>query len=281
MQHSSKHEKATEWFYSHGVENYGTFHDNYLNFGLWEKGITDFVKAAEHLLTRVGKKIELNNKSELLDVACGMGTQDRFFIKTFKCKKIEAIDLTRKHVELAQSRNPYKNLNYRQGNAVSLPFKNNTFTHVTAIEGEIHFNTREKFFAEALRVLKPGGKMGLSDFILGRMPRNSIETFLTKLCAKLWHIPWENADTPETYKMKLERTGFTNVNIEVVSDDVIPGYYFEQAKPEVKREQRKIRGFFAGRIGFFIDWFQYKLYQRGLVGYILVSATKPNKKPSQ
>ncbi|RJQ21905.1 class I SAM-dependent methyltransferase [Candidatus Woesearchaeota archaeon] len=269
------HETATEHFYSHGVENYGTFHDNYLNFGLWENNITDFVLAAEHLLSRVGTKIGLGTTSELLDVACGMGTQDRYFLKTFGPKRIEAIDLTKKHIELAQSRNPSKRITYRVGNAVSLPFADETFTHVTAIEGEVHFNTREKFFREAFRVLKPGGKIGLSDFCLARLPKNAFERAFVKLCAKIWHIPLANIDSPDSYRAKLMRNGYINVDVERVGPNVIPGYYYEQARPEVRRELARIRGFYAGRIGFFIDWFMFQLYKRGLLEYILVSGQKP------
>ena len=40
------HERKVENLYSGGVENYADYHNGYLNFGLWENGITDYVKAA-------------------------------------------------------------------------------------------------------------------------------------------------------------------------------------------------------------------------------------------
>ncbi len=45
----STHESAVEGFYGTGVERYGDFHKRYLNFGLWEEGITDYTQAAENL----------------------------------------------------------------------------------------------------------------------------------------------------------------------------------------------------------------------------------------
>ena len=65
----ASHEARVERFYSHGVERYGSFHDNYLNFGLWEPGCTIFVEAAEALIERVAAKIALSSASVLLDVA--------------------------------------------------------------------------------------------------------------------------------------------------------------------------------------------------------------------
>ena len=268
------HEIKTENFFQHGIEKYGNFHGNYLNFGLWENGINDYVKAAENMLIRVGKKINLNKDSLLLDVACGMGAQDLFFMENFKCKKIEALDLTKKHIELAKTKNKYKNINYVIGNACKLSYGNNSFTHLTGIEGPVNFNTREKFFKEAHRVLKKNGMLGMSDFILARKPKNMLEDLLVKFCSWLWCIPSENADTEESYKFKLERSGFTNVDIEVVSKYAYPGYYKEQIKPQTRKSMYKIRGNLIARASLSIDFVTYMLYKFGLIGYILISAKK-------
>jgi len=268
------HEQRTESFYAHGVENYGTFHSNYLNFGLWEDGTTDYVEAAERLLARIGAKIRLGRQSLLLDVACGMGTQDLFLMRRFGCAAIEAMDLTAKHIAVATARNEFPNLSYRVGDACSLPFAADTFTHVTAIEGVVHFNPREKFFREALRVLKPGGILGMSDFCLAREPRSAVERFIIRACEWAWHVPTENTDTTRSYAAKLARSGFTDAEIDVVSDQVIPGYLAEQERPEARREQRRIRGAVIGTVGPVIDWLVRTAYSRGLLAYILVMGRK-------
>jgi SAM-dependent methyltransferase len=268
------HEQRTEAFYSRGVENYGTFHANYLNFGLWEDGITDYVAAAERLLLRLAEKIRLGRKSRLLDVACGMGTQDLFFMRRFACEAIEALDLTAKHISVATERNSFPNITYRVGDACVLPFGTNEFTHVTAIEGIVHFNPRERFLREAHRVLEEGGAIGMSDFCLGRRPENGFERLVIRAAEAAWHVPVANAETVETYGAQMARAGFTDVDIEVVSDKVIPGYLAEQARPDVRRQQYRIRGAVAGRLGLTIDWLVRKAYEKGLLAYILVSGRK-------
>jgi ubiquinone/menaquinone biosynthesis C-methylase UbiE len=269
------HEDRTEAFYSHGVEHYGTFHGNYLNFGLWENHITDYVAAAEHLLTRVANKIQLGKDSVLLDVACGMGTQDAFWMQQFGCRAIEAVDLTVKHIAIATERNRFPNVGFRVGDACVLPFAAETFTHVTAIEGVVHFNPRERFYREAHRVLMPGGRLGMSDFCLGRAPRTAFEQRVVRVVQWAWHVPRENADTVQTYATKLERAGFTAVDVEVVSDAVVPGYVFEQRRPEIRRQMYGIRGPVIGRLGLIIDWLVDTMYRMQLLAYILVSARKP------
>ena len=67
------HERKVEHLYGGGIEKYLGHHDGYLNFGLWEDGIRDYVKAAENLVHRMGTILGLDEKSKLLDVAPGHG----------------------------------------------------------------------------------------------------------------------------------------------------------------------------------------------------------------
>jgi ubiquinone/menaquinone biosynthesis C-methylase UbiE len=52
-----------------------------------------------------------------------------------------------------------------QGDACALPFANESFDHLVAVECVFHFPSREAFFKEVFRVLRPGRVLALSDFI--------------------------------------------------------------------------------------------------------------------
>jgi ubiquinone/menaquinone biosynthesis C-methylase UbiE len=269
-------EHKVESFYTKGVENYGDFHNGYLNFGLWEEGIKEYVKAAENLVHRIGTILGLNENSELLDVACGMGTQDIYISNKFSPRCIDAIDLVWKHIEHAIQRvreMKYENkIRFHHGTATQLPFPNSNFTHIMSIEGAEHFDTREKFFHEAYRVLKPGGILVISDYSLKHPPRNILEKFIAESARILWKVPKANVYTSNVFREKLIQVGFKNVEVQEVGALTIPGYYFEQ-KRRIK-EVAKIRGFIAGRLGFIIDIAVYKAFQMGLLEYVLVKAEK-------
>lgn len=268
------HERKVENLYGGGIENYLDHHDGYLNFGLWEDGISDYVKAAENLVQRMGTILGLNENSKLLDVAPGMGTQDIFLSRNFSPLSIDGLDVTWGHVEHGRRRSLEAGLQERvrfsHGTATQIPFPDQTFTHVLSIEGPEHFDTREKFLHEAKRVLQPGGVIAMADFIVKRPPRNIVEKVVAEAARSLWKVPRANVYPSEIYADKMREAGFENVTIEECGASVIPGYYFEQMRPETIKAITRIRGFMLARLSLLLDVAVYRGFTMGLLEYVLV-----------
>lgn len=273
---AESHEKKVEGFYGTGLSGFHDYHGGYLNFGWW-KETKDYLQAAEQLVGKVAELLRLDKKSRLLDVACGMGAQDVLIHKAFGCE-IDAVDVTWKHVMLARERvamaKLWNKVRVHHGSATQLSFPERSFSHVMCIEGLPHFNTREAFFKEAFRVLRPGGRVAFADYTLKRKPKGLFEWGVLRAAARLWHVPKENWDTAEEYEAKLRSAGFSKVSIQEVGEHVIPGYYFEQQRPETRKECEKIRGYWATHAGWVIDYLVYKLYKDGLMEYVFVKAEK-------
>jgi erythromycin 3''-O-methyltransferase len=272
------HERKVENLYSGGVENFADWHNGYLNFGLWENGVADYIKAAENLVHRMGSILGLNETSKLLDVAPGMGTQDIYLLKNFGPESIDGLDVTWKHIEHGRRRSreaeAEDRVRFHHGTAIELPFPDGSFTHVLSIEGPEHFDTREKFLHEARRVLQPGGVIAMADFIVKNPPRNPIEKLVAEAARKLWQVPRANVYSREVYNQKMQTAGFEKVEIEEIGESVIPGYYFEQMRPETIRAISKIRGFALARLGLLLDIAVYRGFTMGLLEYVLVRGVR-------
>jgi len=275
---ASAHERKVENLYSGGVENFADWHNGYLNFGLWENGVADYIKAAENLVHRMGSILGLNETSKLLDVAPGMGTQDIYLLNNFAPQSIDGLDVTWKHIEHGRRRSreagAEDRVRFHHGTAIELPFPDGSFTHVLSIEGPEHFDTREKFLHEARRVLQPGGVIAMADFIVKNPPRNPIEKLVAEAARKLWQVPRANVYSGEVYQRKMKAAGFEKVEIEEIGASVIPGYYFEQMRPETIRAISRIRGFALGRLGLLLDIAVYRGFTMGLLEYVLVRGVR-------
>ena len=272
------HERKVENLYSGGVENFANWHNGYLNFGLWENGNTDYIKAAENLVQRMGNLLGLNETSKLLDIAPGMGTQDIYLLENFAPQSIDGLDVTWKHIEHCRRRaceaNAEDRVRFHHGTAIDIPFPDGSFTHVLSIEGPEHFDTREKFLHEAHRVLQPGGVIAMSDYVVKNPPRNLLEKLVVEAALKLWQVPRANVYSADVYKEKMQAAGFERIEIEEIGASVIPGYYFEQMRPETIRAISKIRGFALARLGLLLDVVVYRGFTMGLLEYVLVRGVR-------
>jgi erythromycin 3''-O-methyltransferase len=226
----------------------------------------------------MGTLLGLNETSKLLDVAPGMGTQDIYLSQHFSPISIDGLDVTWGHIEHGRRRAREAQLEdrvrFHHGTAIQLPFPDGSFTHVLSIEGPEHFDTREKFLHEARRVLRPGGIIAMADFIVKNPPRNPIQKLVAEAARKLWQVPRANVYQAAAYKQKMQEAGFEDIEIQEIGASVIPGYYFEQMRPETIRAISKIRGFALARLGLLLDVAVYRGFTMGLLEYVLVRGVR-------
>ena len=273
------HERRVERFYSRGAGAFGECHGGYLNFGLWDDGVRDYVSAAENLVRRLAAWGGIGPGSRVLDVGCGFGAQDVLLARELRPARIVGIDVTYPHVVAARERARSAGLDgevqFRHGSGTDMRLPDASFTHVLGIEGVVHFDTRERFLREARRLLCPGGTLLLSDYCLARAPRGPLDRIFVALARAAWQIPAANVETVESYRALLVRCGFGAVEIESAGARTIPGYFREQTSRAHLRSMLKIRGFLGLAGGLAIDLLAFLAFRRGQLEYLLVKAAAP------
>ena len=113
-----------------------------------------FEPYAADIVTRVAAR----SSSRLLEVAAGTGVVTRALATALpESTAIVATDLNLPMLERAQAVGISRPVEWRQADAMQLPFEDESFDAVVCQFGAMFFPDRAKAYAEALRVLKPGG----------------------------------------------------------------------------------------------------------------------------
>jgi demethylmenaquinone methyltransferase/2-methoxy-6-polyprenyl-1,4-benzoquinol methylase len=97
---------------------------------------------------------------KILDIAAGTGSSSRPLVD--KGAEVTALDFSQGMIE--QGRKQNKNINFVQGDALKLPFQDNSFDVTTISFGLRNTSSTEIALKEALRVTKDGGRIVVAEF---------------------------------------------------------------------------------------------------------------------
>jgi SAM-dependent methyltransferase len=113
-----------------------------------------FEPYAADLVTRLSSR----SLSRVLEIAAGTGVVTRALASVLReSVSIVATDLNQAMLDHASAVGTKRTVEWRQANAMQLPFQDGTFDAVVCQFGVMFFPEKSKAFAEARRVLRPGG----------------------------------------------------------------------------------------------------------------------------
>lgn len=118
------------------------------------------------LTERLGELLGLRPGKRVLDVAAGKGTSAIFLAKRFGCEVVGVDYSARNAVEAsgtAKEAGVAELVRFRQGDAERLPFEDGEFDAVVCECAYCTFPDKAVAAREFHRVLRPGGRIGLSD----------------------------------------------------------------------------------------------------------------------
>ena len=161
--------------------------------------------------------------SDVLEIAGGTGISTVALRQALPpSTKITATDLNGAMLEIAQAKIPTGNVTFQVADAMQLPFADASFDLVVIQFGVMFFPDRPAAYAEARRVLKPGGTLlfnvwgSFAANAFGEISHRTAERFLPANPPKFYLTPFGYAD-PGQVRADLLAGGFRDVDHTVVS----------------------------------------------------------------
>lgn len=204
----------------------------FLNLGYWESA-RDYDGACEALADLVADAAKISAEDDVLDVGCGLGDGANRWIETRECRQITAINITASQIEIAKQRFRHERLQFTTASATSLPFDDASFDKIIGLESAFHFDTRDAFFAQAHRVLRPGGLLTLADPVPTAVQPPLLYRMLSFLGRGFWQTPTANLYQRDEYVRRLEAAGFVDVQVRDITPHVFaPFKHYAQKRVE-------------------------------------------------
>lgn len=158
----------------------------------------------------LARSLNLGTSSHVLDIGSGLGGPARTLAQIYGCR-VTGIDLTQQFCDAAATLSGWVGLSdrvdFRQGDATSLPFGDAMFDAAMTIHVAMNIAAKDEMYAEARRVLKPGGRFAVYDVLQGEGGD------------VLFPVPWardpsiSHLATPAAMTSLLSGAGFTIVDV--------------------------------------------------------------------
>jgi SAM-dependent methyltransferase len=193
------------------------------------RGLAATRELAAHLDPRPGQ--------HLLDIGCGIGGPARFLATEFGCR-VTGIDVTAEFCEVARMLNQATGLDGKviveQASALALPFAEGTFDAAYTQNVSMNIADKRAFYAEAARVIKPGGRFVAAEYAAG--PGG----------APVFPVPWARVPedshlaTADDTRRLLEDAGFQVLALNDRTQAMLA--YYEESRRRIAVEGPPILG---------------------------------------
>ena len=164
------------------------------------------------LTERLGSMLDLQPGHIVLDVASGLGTSAIYLAQRFGCQVV-GVDFSGQIVEQASANAAEAGISqlvqFKQGDAERLPFEDGSFDALICECAFCTFPSKPQAASQFARVLRPGGRIGLSDLTRSAPLPPELDTLLA------WVACIADAQPIKEYESILTEAGFSMDQVEI------------------------------------------------------------------
>jgi cyclopropane fatty-acyl-phospholipid synthase-like methyltransferase len=194
------------------------------NMGLWRGGVETLEAAVAAMFALVREGARLAAGQRVIDAGCGFGTLAIECVQRHDVRLVTGLNLSDVQLDLARRRTAAAGLadrvELRRASATAMPFADASVDCVVSTEAAFHFETRADFFREVARVLRPGGRLSMTDLVAPRRP-SWVGRSLQSWARRGVRMPSANVGDLRTVRAQVEQTGLVVERCESIAPEVI------------------------------------------------------------
>lgn len=188
----------------------------HLHHGYWDRGIGNIEDAARALVNVVADAAAIQDGERVVDVGCGYGATARMLARRrgalvvgYTVSKVQFIRAAQVKWDESSSTVPLPRIVLGDWMQNELPASSQDV--VLAIESVEHMTDRAKFFSEAARVLRPGGRLVLASWVAKERPFFATRRLLLEPIVREGRLA--SFPTLSEHRTDLDRAGFVDVDV--------------------------------------------------------------------
>jgi tocopherol O-methyltransferase len=143
----------------------------HLHHGLWETGRESTDDAVRLLVRRVADRAGIHSNQSVCDVGCGYGATARLLAHERGANVTGLTVSSVQHQHAVRAAGNDRRLRFLQRDWLDNGLADASFDAVIAIESTEHMDDKPRFFSEAARVLRPGGRLVVCAWLSTEAPK--------------------------------------------------------------------------------------------------------------
>jgi len=162
----------------------------------------------------------------VLDAGCGVGGSSFWLAQQ---RGAEVVGITPVGSQVAQAkrfaarRKLTRHVHFEQADYTNTLFPSASFDVVWSLESLCHAQDKAAFYREAARLLRPGGRLVVAEYMRTARPLGNPGERLLHKWLDGWAIP--DLDTPDDHRSSMSAAGFTDIQIDDVTAHIRPSLH--------------------------------------------------------
>ena len=188
-----------------------------VHFGYYDEQANKHAQALHNLNRVLADLAKVQPGERVLDAGCGWGNAC-FWLVQNRQVKATGISIVAAQIQDCQKfarKNKIQDVEFMQADFCQMPFPKGTFDVVWACESVCHADRKADFYKEAYRVLKPGGRLVIAEYIRSQRPSDARNETLLATWLHPWAIP--DLETGDEHYAHAQAAGFSECTLKDVT----------------------------------------------------------------